>query len=486
MTFRQPVAFAAMIASGLRSAAGCGARRWLVTLWLGTSAVAAPQPLPPTGLPEAAQGTWASDGYGWRLQVDARGARFSHAVGEWCWSAEDGDEWLSGTEAFELSSDAQQLALYATGEPHPYRFRRLDHWPATCDHPPSGDTLTRFDRFAALMQAHYAFFDRYQVDWSNRVRSARGRLHADSSDRRLFAALRSTLRGIDDAHLSVLAEVQGLPRRIEGNRGRTLGTITARARQANQPAGPYRRQWQREIWNAALGDARHEAGNEFLQWGWLTPDVGYLAAYAMGGYAVRDFSDPTADRQVLAQFLDEAMGAFEAGHARAVVLDLSLNHGGYDFLARDFASRFADRRRLAYRKWAADAVDQRPTELWIEPAEHRYTGPLYLLTSDITVSAGEISVLSLRAFPQVVHAGMPTRGALSDILSKNLDDGWSLNLSNEIYLDHEGVSWEGRGIPPTLALDVFPAANPDGGHAQALQDLLTRIAADLSSAEAPH
>ncbi|MCB1633513.1 MAG: hypothetical protein KDI51_02930, partial [Xanthomonadales bacterium] len=117
---------------------------------------------------------------------------------------------------------------------------------------------------------------------------------------------------------------------------------------------------------------------------------------------------------------------------------------------------------------------------------HRYTGPLYLLTSDITVSAGEIAVLSLRAFPQVVHAGMPTRGALSDILSKNLDEGWSLNLSNEIYLDHEGVSWEGRGIPPTLALDVFPAANPDGGHAQALQDLLTRIAADLSSAEAPH
>ena len=38
--------------------------------------------------------------------------------------------------------------------------------------------------------------------------------------------------------------------------------------------------------------------------------------------------------------------------------------------------------------------------------------------------------MSLRAFPQVVHAGMPTRGALSDILSKNLDEGWSLNLSN--------------------------------------------------------
>ena len=85
------------------------------------------------------------------------------------------------------------------------------------------------------------------------------------------------------------------------------------------------------------------------------------------------------------------------------------------------------------------------------------------------------------------NGGSPSHPQLLDWLAQRfMDDGWSLNLSNEIYLDHEGVSWEGRGIPPTLALDVFPAANPDGGHAQALQDLLTRIAADLSSAEAPH
>lgn len=448
----------------------------------GTGLQAQPLPLQSAKPPPELHGAWQSNGYGWRLRIDDEGARFHHVVGALCWSAEEDDDFLSGADRFELSADGTKLRLYAIGEPHPYQFARLDAWPAHCDQPLSSAPQDRLARFVEVMASHYAFFDRYDVDWSARSKAAQAQLRPGSSDRRLYAAMRKALRGIDDAHLTLQAQVNGQPRQLEGNRGATLGRITARANAQGQRPGPERRRWQRMLWQAVLGEQRHEAGNGFLQWGWLDRDVGYIGAYTMGGYALADFSDPLADRQVLAEFLDQAVGAFADRPARAVVLDLSLNHGGYDFLARDIAARFADSRRLAYTKSPADADPPYATELWVEPAGGpRYGGPLYLLTSDITVSAGEIAVLALRPFPQVIHAGSPTRGALSDILGKNLGQGWSLNLSNEVYLDHAGLSWEGRGIPPALPIDVFPADDLDGGHAKAIVSLLRRIEQDLAT-----
>lgn len=453
----------------------------LLIVGLSTGLQAQPLPLPGGKPPSELHGAWQSNGYGWRLRIDAEGARFHHVVGDLCWSAEEDDDFLSGADRFELSADGAQLQLYAIGEPHPYQFARLSAWPAHCEQPLSAAPEDRLARFVELMASHYAFFDRYDVDWSARGKAALAQWRPGSSDRRLYALMRKALRGIEDAHLTLLAQVDGAPRQLEGNRGATLDRITARANAQGQRPGAERRRWQRTLWQAALGEQRREAGNGFLQWGWLGADVGYIGAYTMGGYAEADFSDPLADRRVLAEFLDQAVGAFRERPARAVVLDLSLNHGGYDFLARDFAARFADRRRLAYSKSPADADPPYQTELWIEPADGpRYSGPLYLLTSDITVSAGEIAVLSLRPFAQVVHAGSATRGALSDILGKNLGQGWSLNLSNEIYLDHQGVSWEGRGIPPALPIEVFPADDLDGGHARAIEALLAQIEQDLA------
>jgi C-terminal processing protease CtpA/Prc len=60
----------------------------------------------------------------------------------------------------------------------------------------------------------------------------------------------------------------------------------------------------------------------------------------------------------------------------------------------------------------------------------------------------------MRALPNVVHLGEATDGSLSDELWKTLPNGWTLSLSNEIYLDSDGVLWEGRGIQPEILLPV--------------------------------
>src|SRR5438874_3159921 len=126
--------------------------------------------------------------------------------------------------------------------------------------------------------------------------------------------------------------------------------------------------------------------------------------------------------------LDDAITAFQG--ARAVIVDVTDNDGGHDKLAQRIAGRFTDRPRLAYTKVAFGAKDVEPQAFHVEPSEGiRYAGPVYLLTSDITLSAAEVFALYMRALPNVVHLGETTRGAFSDQVDKPLPNGWLLVLS---------------------------------------------------------
>ena len=83
--------------------------------------------------------------------------------------------------------------------------------------------------------------------------------------------------------------------------------------------------------------------------------------------------------------------------------------------------------------------------------------------------------MALRAMPQVTHIGEPTRGALSDVLNKTLPNGWTLELSNEVFTDHTGELWEARGIPPHVPMIVFDRSNPFVGHRRAVSEIAAMI-----------
>lgn len=104
-----------------------------------------------------------------------------------------------------------------------------------------------------------------------------------------------------------------------------------------------------------------------------------------------------------------------------------------------------------------------------------YTKPVYLVISDITVSAAEIFVLCMKDLPRVKTIGKPTRGALSDILGKSLPNGWDFGLSNEIYLDSSGVCFEAKGIPPNIPMTILDPTKPDLGHAEVILEIAKSI-----------
>lgn len=129
-----------------------------------------------------------------------------------------------------------------------------------------------------------------------------------------------------------------------------------------------------------------------------------------GGFTGADNKNFDTELEALNAAVPGVIDTFQAANVNAVIIDLSVNYGGYDFLGRAFAGYFAQTTTRTYSKYAFDAADQTPFQLNVEPANGpRYTGPVYVMTSDITVSAGEVITLSLCALPNVTHVGMPTR-----------------------------------------------------------------------------
>jgi len=280
-----------------------------------------------------------------------------------------------------------------------------------------------------------------------------------------------------DSHVKIKARIDGKGVVHDGDRGRTERAViewgTREGLDARTAVSRYRRAyWFDDIQRDLLGGKGRMVANNRIQYGLVAPGVGLIAFASMGGFIDANLASIRQELPVLDAAMDEAIAHFTAGGARAVIVDVSFNTGGYDFVGLAIAGRFAERRAFAYGRRAGDdpgAVDFRVDV--VPSSGVRFTGPVYLLTADGTSSAAEILTLGMRALPNVTHAGERTRGAFSTALTKYLPNGWELSLSNEIYTDPRGIVWEGRGIEPEVPLTVFYPDNPLQGHVEAVRAL---------------
>jgi len=411
------------------------------------------------------QGVWKSRGYGWIVRFDAAGPALYHIAGDDCWRDPRPEVDPDGVLKLWRPAGA---AVETTGEVDGtvYRFDRLKALPAACSETRPWTPQRTLTVVADTFAAYYPLSEERGLDWTVRRREAFATLGEAPDDAALWKALAVLLRGIDDAHTALDGIIDGQPRT------RRFGEAAAVMRAKAAPGGEaaWVRAWRAQVLAAPLG-VRSAADGRIL-WG-RKGEVGYLALTGMGGFDPKAGDDDTA---LLDATLDEAMAAF-AG-ASAVILDVSDNRGGYDVIARRIAARFADRRRVVGSK-AAVGGDGAAQPLFVAPSERpRYLGPVWLLTSQVTVSAGETFTLSMRALPNVRQAGETTRGALSDQLQKPLPNGWRFALPAEVHRDAGGAVVEGRGIVPQVPIPVFPPDDPPTdpqGHAKALDHLLNLI-----------
>ncbi|NOK38193.1 S41 family peptidase [Corallococcus exercitus] len=461
--------------------AGGGSRRNAILLVLaGLLAACATPHATAKARARDADGVWRSRGYGWLLTVSPEGLRLHHETAAGCHpdpsSSTELEEMFGGQEPGP-SADVRDF-LAAPGETR-YRFDRLAALPADCDTHRAWSALELFDVFRATFAEHYASFPRRDPDWLARLDAQRSRVTPDMDGRALFTLFADALRSLNDAHVELLADDAASDTlTYEARPTGTFAMLDQTAVAMARPARDVQREWMRAyrdgILQTVLRGEGHHVANQRILWGFAAPRVAYLNLLTMGGFVAAAEGQTSTLAQELAALepvLDEALTAF-AG-ADVLVLDVSNNRGGHDAVARAIAERFTAQPRRAYTKWATGAKDVPPQVFTLQPTPRpSFHGPVYVVTSDVTVSAGEVLTLALRALPNVVQVGTATRGAFSDMLVKPLPNGWTVHLSNEHYADMTGQDFEARGLPPQRPLDVFgDGKDPWHAHARALRAL---------------
>ncbi len=425
-------------------------------------------------------GLWKSDGYGFMHSSDGKQSVTYHITENFCIRDDEVAEYLNHyLDFFTIDESLQTAKLYNFHDSHPIVMQHNKNLLEICSSQFTSEPLITFDAFVEIFQTHYPFFSLYNVDWKKETAIQRATLHRESTQHELFTAISKSLENIHDGHLGFSVEIKGNKYQFETHKSATEAALTQQAESSEQSLRQYRKAWHKhynnEITDILLEGNGYTSPTGRMNYGLIKNDIGYISILMETGF-VKSNPDASISDELAALRIepDKALDVFQ--QAKAVIIDLSINYGGEDALSNAIASRFTDNNVLAYSKFAGDAVDQTPTQIYLQPDNYsRFTGDVYVITSDMTISAGESLTMALRALPNVTHVGEPTRGALSNILPKRLPNGWQILLTNEIFLDHEGKHWEAIGIPPEIEIEVFNKKDVMQGHLQAVETVIEII-----------
>lgn len=433
----------------------------------------------------AVRGVWQSRGYGRLLQIDETGVS-QFEIGNTCYKPRTNGESLSAMDSVGYNFYRLLPGQGATGQSAIFQilrgdtnvvFDRINDLPDRCTEDPSRTPLTVADAFLDAFERHYAFFDRRPPAHAEREKRVRQAIRPDMSEDELWQAFASYMDGLSDSHTKLIGNVGEERRRVQDGQGTTLPRM--RAAEGGETT------WLIGLIDATmqrLGETGHHTGKDRIVWGLIDGRVGYLQVFQMGGFTDRqDFGSEawaTAEMAEFNRIMDEAFAAFADADVEGVILDLSNNRGGWDKIAKAIPGRFTNEAYIGFTT-VTRGSGLAPFPHMIEPAAGpRFTGPVTLLTSDVTVSGGELATLALRQNPSVTHAGTTTRGSFSTPLAKRLPNGWLLELSNEVFAAPDGTVYEETGIEPEIRLDVYPASTPVEGHWRAVQALADMTLAD--------
>ncbi|WP_406727158.1 S41 family peptidase [Streptomyces sp. GD-15H] len=400
----------------------------------------------------AIEGAWQSTGYGYvfdiardsagktqltsydQTSVSCLGGDVSAPVGREGDATSFGED---GEAELVVRRQGGHLIVREPGSSGHIRMNRLEELPG-CPSAISGNAADRrlqtFDVFWQNLAEHYPPYAHRRLDAAGRERD-RAALAERNTDRMLGKLLGGTVRELGDMHTGIEGEALSLYGKRPGTRD-----------SADMDTDAFR-----PAIEARLGTQLTPVIDGKVEYaGGLPGHLGYLRITQFDDFADESYD---VDRKKFEQALDTVFAVAEQDGWRGLVLDLRLNDGGFDGLGLELASRLTDKAHFAFQKRARNtqaASGFTPYEkLQVTPsARPGFHGPIALLVSDLTVSAGETAVMTLlNRSPKPTLIGRPTQGVFSDQLSRTLPGGWSLDLSNEDYRNAAGQSFEGRGIP---------------------------------------
>ncbi|MDH6253461.1 carboxyl-terminal processing protease [Chryseobacterium sp. H1D6B] len=368
-----------------------------------------------------------------------------------------------------VSSKKGQLVLNPGGIVN-YNFTPVDPLSSKCTGEPKKEMSYQknFQVFWETFNDNYAFFKERNVDWKAIYSQYFPLVQDAKTDQQFAGILKEIIGKLKDGHIRL-----DLPDALKDKPAPAAAVSgTVRTRQALLS----------DLKTKYAKDLKSYNGG-VLEWGFLKDSkTGYILITDMNNFAdyfpgdqqnTKEFSalyDKVSESKTPQQMFDDELAGTEKimktvledlNGASSVVIDLRFNGGGYETVALKLLSYFVKSKKKVLSITAKTSTGFTPKQDYtLYPAQKEFDKPVYLLLGPSTASAAEIFALGALDYPNITRIGSRTSGIFSEILWKELPNGWEFSLSNEIYTDKKGKTYEGTGIPVTIEMD-YPRKHPD-------------------------
>lgn len=282
------------------------------------------------------------------------------------------------------------------------------------------------DNFECLWQNYDMYYGEFivrNINWDSLYNVYRPLVNEQSTVQDLYEVFEQLIRHFHDDHVFIDPTEPGFTR-IESGRSDTMKI------QTDFSLEQIRIHYLDSSWQYS----------EHIFYGMLPGNIGYIH--------IDVFADPLG-------FLQEAFDYIltRMKDTRGIVFDIRKLEGGEDRLARFIAGRFSAEKKLymtTRKRNGPQHDDFEPALSWYVNPEgaFQYTKPVILLTGRFTASAGETFTWAMKENSQVIQVGDTTLGAFSDIMMKELPNGWLHTIAVGDYRNSAGMNLEGMGIAP--------------------------------------
>lgn len=318
------------------------------------------------------------------------------------------------------------------------------------------DRLWNFDLFWTYFNENYAFFRERAVDW-NQVRAEyRPKAAQAATDEELLSIFEEIIAKLQDRHVSIEAGSRYLNPALtpmlkswfeehakSGEKGRLDLYAKAKIRDYLRPS------WNRYLDKNSVSDR----SSNILVGTAKSGTIGYVLVAGESGYS--DTYTLEADQAAAFRAIDEAFAA-QKGKA-GLIIDMRINFGGHDDVALALAGLVSDRDRPGFTKCSRHGGGFAPTQATqVVRRAAAFDGPVVVLASAQTVSAGENFLMLVKDYPNVLIVGETTASVHSDVMGKTLPNGWEIGISNEAFVAPDGTMYETVGIPPDVLVPYHP------------------------------
>lgn len=283
------------------------------------------------------------------------------------------------------------------------------------------------DNFIALwnvLDQHYCFFREKEIDWNEVYSRYAPRVSNSMSNEDFFNLCSEMLSELRDGHTNLSAP---------------FSTSYYRNWWADYPQNYDERLIQKYYFNfnyRSLGS---------IDYGLLTDNIGYIH--------YGSFTSGLGDGNI-----DYILSYFKG--AKALIIDIRNNGGGYLSNVEPVVNRFITERTLAgyiiHKNGPGHNDFDEPFAYYIEPIKNghlTWSKPVVVLTNRSTYSAANNFASIMKFIPNVTIIGSKTGGGSGMPYSSELPNGWGIRFSACSILDASGETTE-FGVYPTEGFEI--------------------------------